>query len=93
MTDQLEPEKTGHDHLINCSSDVRIGDDIALDISQSSGAASPPQETRSKRKKTQTSKMASKPSVAEVPTATADDTATACDDQTRNDNENLVIWR
>ena len=71
------------------------GDDITLDISQSSGTVSPPPETRTKRKKTQTSKRASNTSVNDVITATdtANDKATTCDDQTRNDDVNLVIWR
>ena len=72
---------------------MRLGDDITLDISQSSGTVSPPQEIRTKRKKTQTSKISSNPSVDEVITGTANDMAPSCDDQTRNDDENLVIWR
>ena len=76
-------------------SDMRIGDDITLDISQSSGTASPPQETRTKRKKTQTSKGANDVSVDEVITDTPGDMKPACDDQsqTKNDIETLVIWR
>ena len=91
-------KKTNHNlaDLFYCSSDMP-GDDITLDISQSSGTASPPQESRTKlkRKKTQTSKMASNPSVNDVNTGTdtTNDRATTCDDQTRDDDVNLVIWR
>ena len=79
--------------LSNLCSDVRLGDDITLDISQSSGTVSPPQETRARRKKTQTSKMGSNPSGDQDITGSEDDGATACDDQTGNDKENLLIWR
>ena len=72
---------------------MRLGDDIALDISQSSGTLSPPQETRTRRKKTQTSKMDSNPSADKDITGSEDDGATAGDDQTGNDKENLLIWR
>ena len=75
--------------------DIRTGDDITLDISQSSGTVSPPQETRTKRKKTETGKTISNSSSDNVITGSEDDTATATasDDQTGNDNESLVIWR
>ena len=72
---------------------MRTGDDITLDISQSSGTVSPPQESRTKRKKTQTSKEANDVSVDEVITDTPVDMVPACDNQTKNDIETLVIWR
>ena len=72
---------------------MRTGDDITLDISQSSGTVSPPQESRTKRKKTQTIKEANDVSVDEVITDTPGDMVPACDDQTKNDIETLVIWR
>ena len=72
---------------------MRTGDDITLDISQSSGTVSPPQEAKTRRKKTQTSKTPSNTSVDEVITDTANDMAPSSDDKTRNDDEDLVIWR
>ena len=72
---------------------MRLGDDITLDISQSSGTVSPPQETRTRRKKTETSKVGSNPSADKDITGFGDNGATACEDQTGNDKENLLIWR
>ena len=69
-----------------------VGDDIALDISQSSGAASPEETGRGKRKRTQTKKSDSNGAM-EVLTGGRDDVKVPCKDQQGEDSESLVLWR
>jgi len=66
-------------------------DDIALDISQSSGAASPPQEAaRTNRKRTAKEKENSNGGMEVTP---GHDTSVSSKDQTAGDSESLVLWR
>jgi len=66
-------------------------DDIALDISQSSGAASPPEETgRTKRKRGQKEKENSN---GGMDVSAGNDSSVSGKEQTGGDSESLVLWR
>ena len=66
-------------------------DDIALDISQSSGAASPPEETgRTKRKRGQKEKENSN---GGMDVSVGSDSSVSGKEQTGGDSESLVLWR